>query len=180
MAVTYFKRFRMEVDLDGSVVPSMLPPGYQWVAWEDSLLELHAELKYLSFRHELDSVIFPCLGQREGCLRLMQEIRRKPGFLPAATWVITAPEGCVATIQGVIEHGPYGSIQNVGVLPAFRGQGLGRALVRQALDGFYQAGLQRAYLEVTSENRGAVRLYRELGFRRSKTLYKAIDYDPET
>ena len=53
--------------------------------------------------------------------------------------------------------------------------GLGESLVRQALEGFYQAGLRRAYLEVTAENCGAVRLYRTVGFRRAKTLYKAVD-----
>ena len=61
------------------------------------------------------------------------------------------------------------------MVPAYRGMGLGRALVRQALDGFYQAGLRRAYLEVTAENAAAVRLYRSVGFRRAKTLYKAVD-----
>jgi ribosomal protein S18 acetylase RimI-like enzyme len=29
-------------------------------------------------------------------------------------------------------------------------------------------------LEVTAQNEGAVRLYRRLGFRRIKTLYKAV------
>ncbi|GIW89050.1 MAG: N-acetyltransferase [Isosphaeraceae bacterium] len=179
MAVSYFKRFRMEIDLEGNTTPVALPEGYRWVAWSDQLLDLHAELKYLSFRNELDSLIFPCLGEREGCRRLMGEIRRKPGFLPSATWAIAAPEGCVATIQGVVDQGPIGAIQNVGVIPGYRGLGLGRALVRQALGGFAAAGLRRAYLEVTADNHLAVRLYRSLGFRRSRTLYKAIDYDLE-
>lgn len=179
MAVSYFKRFRMEIDLDGDAAAEPLPHGFRWIAWDDDLIDLHSELKYLSFRSELDSLIFPCLGDREGCRRLMREIRRKPGFLPSATWAIAAPEGCVATIQGVIDRGPIGSIQNVGVLPGYRGQGLGRALVRQALAGFTAAGLRRAYLEVTAENQAAVRLYRGIGFRRCRTLYKAIDYDPD-
>ena len=59
-----------------------------------------------------------------------------------------------------MDRGPIGAIQNLGVVPAYRGMGLGRALVRQALDGFYQAGLRRAYLEVTAENSAAVQLYR--------------------
>ena len=42
------------------------------------------------------------------------------------------------------------------------------------LAGFFQAGLQKAYLEVTAQNNGVVQLYRDLGFRREKTLYKAI------
>jgi ribosomal protein S18 acetylase RimI-like enzyme len=48
-------------------------------------------------------------------------------------------------------------------------------LVRRALAGFSQAGLRQAYLEVTAENVPAVQLYRNVGFRRAKTLYKAID-----
>jgi ribosomal protein S18 acetylase RimI-like enzyme len=43
------------------------------------------------------------------------------------------------------------------------------------LAGFRQAGLRQAYLEVTAENAQAVQLYRNVGFRRAKTLYKAID-----
>jgi ribosomal protein S18 acetylase RimI-like enzyme len=105
----------------------------------------------------------------------MREIRRKPGFLPAATWLILAPAGYVGTVQGVADRGPIGAIQNLGVVPAYRGLGLGRALVRRALDGFRRNGLRRAYLEVTAENSAAVRLYREIGFRRAKTLYKAVD-----
>jgi ribosomal protein S18 acetylase RimI-like enzyme len=105
----------------------------------------------------------------------MREIRRKPGFLPGATWLIACPEGYVATVQGVMDHGPIGAIQNLGVLPDYRGIGLGRALVERALTGFHQAGLRRAYLEVTAENNAAVQLYRSFGFRRAKTLYKAVE-----
>lgn len=105
----------------------------------------------------------------------MREIRRKPGFLPVATWLVAGPEGYCGTVQGVMDQGPIGAIQNIGVVPGYRGLGLGRALLRQALEGFYQAGLRRAYLEVTAENACAIRLYREVGFRRAKTLYKAVD-----
>jgi ribosomal protein S18 acetylase RimI-like enzyme len=175
MAITYYKRYRMEVDLDGSVAPVVLPEPFHWVAWTEALIEQHAEVKYLCFRDEVDSMVFPCLGDREGCQRLMREIRRKPGFLPGATWLIASPEGYVGTVQGVMDRGPVGAIQNLGVIPSHRGQGLGRALFRQALDGFYQAGLRRAFLEVTAENLCAIRLYREVGFRRAKTLYKAVD-----
>lgn len=174
MAITYHKRFRMEIDLDGSLPPPTLPAPFRWVGWEEALLDLHAEVKFRSFHNELDSQVFPCLGEKNGCLRLMREIRRKPGFLAVATWLIASPEGYCGTIQGVMDRGPIGAIQNVGVVPAYRGKGLGRALVRQALEGFYQAGLRQAFLEVTAENQPAVQLYRAVGFRRSKTLYKAV------
>lgn len=174
MAITYHKRFRMEIDLDGSLPPPRLPLPYRWVGWDESLLDQHAEVKFQSFRDEIDSQVFPCLGERVGCLRLMREIRRKPGFLAVSTWLIAGPEGYVGTVQGVMDRGPIGAVQNLGVVPAYRGQGLGRALIRQALEGFYQAGLRQAYLEVTAENRGAVQLYRGVGFRRARTLYKAV------
>jgi GNAT superfamily N-acetyltransferase len=175
MAITYYKRLRMEIDLDGLQPPAGLPAGFVWVPWEEALLADHAEVKFQSFRHEIDAYVFPCLGDRYGCQRLMREIRRKPGFLPGATWLIACREGYVGTVQGVVDYGPIGAIQNLGVIPSYRGFGLGRALVCRALSGFRQAGLRRAYLEVTAENNAAVQLYRHLGFRRAKTLYKAVD-----
>jgi GNAT superfamily N-acetyltransferase len=175
MAITYYKRFRMEIDLDGSLLPPQLASPFSWVCWDETLVDSHAEVKFLSFRGEIDAHVFPCLGERHGCQRLMREIRRKPGFLPVSTWLIACPDGYCGTVQGVMDRGPIGAIQNLGVVPEYRGLGLGAALVRQALEGFYQAGLRRAYLEVTAENSAAVRLYRSIGFRRSRTLYKAVD-----
>ena len=174
MAITYYKRFRMEIGLDGSLQPPVLPAPFRWVGWDEALLDQHAEVKYQSFRDEIDAHVFPCLGERNGCLRLMREIRRKPGFLAVSTWLIACPGGYCGTVQGVMDRGPVGAIQNLGVVPAFRGQGLGKALIRQALEGFYQAGLRQAYLEVTAENSSAVQMYRSIGFHRSKTLYKAV------
>ena len=175
MSITYFKRFRMEVDLDAGLRPATLREGYAFVPWRETLIDAHAEVKYRCFRDELDSDLFPCLGDRHGCARLMRDIRRKQGFLPDATWLIERREGFVATIQGVIDYGPIGAIQNVGVVPEYRGLGLGEALVRRALEGFRAAGMSRVYLEVTAENAAAVHLYRSVGFRRAKTLYKAVD-----
>jgi hypothetical protein len=43
------------------------------------------------------------------------------------------------------------------------------------LRGFRQAGLRRAYLEVTAQNEGAIRLYRRLGFVKVRTVYKAVE-----
>jgi ribosomal protein S18 acetylase RimI-like enzyme len=182
MSVTYFKRYRMEVDLRGRVfAPLPLPPGYQLVAWRPELLADHAEAKYHSFLGEVDADVFSCFGEPHGCHRLMEEICQRDGFLPEATWLAAynrSPddrwEFC-GTIQGIRASHKYGGIQNVGVTPAHRGQGLGTALVYAALSGFQQAGLPRAYLEVTAQNDRAVRLYKRLGFCRTKTLYKTVE-----
>jgi ribosomal protein S18 acetylase RimI-like enzyme len=182
MVLTYFKRFRMEIDLGGDrfgVAP--LPASYELLPWHESLLESHAEAKYRSFRSEIDANVFPCLGEREGCRRLMAEISAKEGFVPQATWLMVfhprgaaLPEYC-GTIQGVRDHGEIGAVQNLGVAPEHRGLGLGSILMRHALDGFHAAGLTRVYLEVTAQNTGAIRLYQRMGFRKVRTVYKASD-----
>jgi len=174
LAITYYKRFRMEIELQGPRKIPTLPEECAWVPWEERLIDRHAETKFLCFRGEIDAYVFPSLGDRHGCQRLMREIRRKPGFLPSATWLIAGKSGFLGTVQGVIDNGSIGAIQNVGVVPEFRGQGFGRALLEHALVGFQEAGLRRAYLEVTAENTSAVQLYRSLGFHKAKTLYKAV------
>lgn len=190
MAITYFKRYRMEFDLSRPLPRHELPAGYSLLPWDEVLLESHAETKYQCFRQEIDANVFPCLGDREGCRRLMNEIARREGFVEGATWLLryvpvdSAPgdatpeestgEFC-GTIQGIIDMDDFGSIQNLGVTPGHRGRGLGTGLLYQALWGFRQAGLRRATLEVTAQNIGAVRLYQRLGFRSVKTVYKAAE-----
>jgi GNAT superfamily N-acetyltransferase len=172
--VRYFKRYKMEVDLAG-LPPPETPAGCRLVPWHPALLEAHADVLYQSFCHELDSEVFPSLGDRGGCHYLLTEISRKPGFVPGATWLLIDPDNVpCATVQGLQDRGGLGAIQNVGVLPSHRGRGLGRAALLQALYGFWRAGLGRAVLEVTAGNDGAIRLYRGLGFRSRKTIYKAV------
>jgi ribosomal protein S18 acetylase RimI-like enzyme len=180
MSVSYFKRYRMEFDLrNHRSIPIYVPKGYRLLAWQPELLAGHAEAKYLSFRDEIDADVFECLAELEGCKRLMQEISFKDGFLPEATWLAAYVDGgqveYCGTIQGIRVTPKHGAIQNVGVTPAHRGHGIGSSLIYAALSGFQQVGLPRAYLEVTAQNDGAVRLYKRLGFRRTKTLFKAVE-----
>ena len=175
-ALTYFKRFQMQADLLASIPPvEALPPHYTWAAWDDALLEAHAEVKYQCFRGEIDGVVFPNLGCRDGCLRLMREIRERCGFLAGATWLVRHGADFCGTVQGVSDRHGGGLIQNLGIVPEHRGHGLGTALLLQAMHGFRRAGLQRVILEVTAQNAGAIRLYRRLGFRSRKTIYKVLD-----
>jgi len=173
--IHYFKRFRMEIDLYEAPPVPPLAGGFSWAAWSPAVAEAHAEVKFQSFAGEVDAVIFPNLGSRSGCRRLMNDIAGRQGFEPRATWLISNAAGPCGTVQGVRERNGMGAIQNLGVIPPFRDQGLGRALLLQALHGFRMAGLQRAFLEVTAQNDGAIRLYRRLGFRCRKTIYKAVD-----
>jgi len=182
MSLTYFKRFRMEISLAGREFrPSPVSADYALLPWDPALLEDHAEAKYLSFREEVDSDVFPCLGDLSGCSRLMSEISRKDGFLPAATWLAVytgdgpdRQEFC-GTVQGIRDDTGYGSIQNLGITPQHRGRGLGKHLLYHSLDGFQRSGLERAFLEVTARNLSAIRLYETAGFAKVRTLYKAVE-----
>ncbi|MFO0969633.1 MAG: GNAT family N-acetyltransferase [Gemmataceae bacterium] len=175
-APAYFKRFRMEIDLQDGVPPAPpLPEGYAWAPWSDDICDEHGETKYLAFQDEIDSYLFLSFASRDGCLNLMRDIANKIGFLPGATWLIRHGSLGVATIQGVRDRAGMGSIQNVGVLPGHRGKGLGTALLLQALHGFRQASCHKSHLEVTAQNQSAIRLYHRLGFRRRKTIYKMMD-----
>jgi ribosomal protein S18 acetylase RimI-like enzyme len=174
--VKYFKRHRMEVPLRPPHAPADLPTGFRWLAWADALLSAHAEVKYLSFHQHEDALVFPSLGTRAGCHDLMHAIRFRPNFCAAATWLAVGPDGAGAgTIQGLIDENGYGGIQNLGVVPECRGLGLGRALLLRALAGFAAAGAPRAFLEVTAANEPAVRMYRSVGFRAFKTIYRAVE-----
>src|SRR5262245_13607828 len=176
LLISYFKRYRMEIALDRAAPVPALPPGYEWVAWRPDLLDAHAEALAASFHGEIDGAVFPSLGGGFAtCQVLMTEICRKPGFLPEATWLVACGGEYVATVQGVRDRNGMGAIQNLGVVPLQRGRKLGETLMLKALDGFRGTGLRQSILEVTAQNEPAVRLYQRLGFRRRKTLYKAVE-----
>ncbi len=181
MGMTYFRRFRMEFNLSEPLPePPPVPSRYELLPYAEELIREHAAAKFQSFRQELDANVFPCLGHRDGCLRLMREIAGRTGFVPAATWLLRyrdPADGCsqpIGTIQGLQADG-WGAVQNLGIEPSHRGQGLGTVLLRQAARGFRQAGLSRMHLEVTTDNTAAVRLYERLGFRRTNVVYKAAE-----
>lgn len=182
MSMTYFKRYRMEFDFARPIPPAPeLPDDFRLLEWDPALVEAHADAKYRSFRQEIDAHVFPCLGEYEGCLRLMREISRRDGFLSGATWLIGfRPVGkrqldYCGTVQGIGDERGVGSIQNLGVTPEHRGRGLAKVLMCLALQGFRQAGMRRVTLEVTGQNKPAVGLYEQLGFRRVRTVYKAAE-----
>lgn len=171
----------MELDLLDSVPePRELPAGYELVEYSEDLIREHAHAKFLSFQSELDANVFPCLGRRDGCLKLMREIAGRVTFVPEATWLARyrPPSGgrlqSVGTIQGMQAEG-WGAVQNIGIAPEHRGRGLGSILIAAAASGFREAGLNRMHLEVTSDNSAAVRLYERLGFKRAQVLYKAAE-----
>jgi len=182
MPVVFFKRYRMQFDLRDAHFDEIIPPdGFEIHAWDEKLLAAHAEAKFRSFRNELDANVFPCLGNSDGCLRLMREISCRQGFIPEATWLATYKnpetgeiENC-GTVQGIRESVDVGSIQNIGIVAAHRGKGIGSAIVMSSLKGYQSVGIKIVTLEVTAKNIGAMRLYERLGFKVLRTVFKSIE-----
>ena len=169
------------------------PNGIRMMPWASGLIRDHGKVKYESFRNEMDAAVFACLGQRDGCIRLMKDLAGRADFVPEATWLALGPYGPggkllpIGTIQGLradvgkesdqndLTEGPQGSIQNVGIIPGCRGMGLGRVLLAYAMAGFQEIGCKSVFLEVTSHNTAAIRLYSSMQFSVAQTVYKVAD-----
>ncbi|HET7862978.1 MAG TPA: GNAT family N-acetyltransferase [Burkholderiaceae bacterium] len=65
----------------------------------------------------------------------------------------------------------------MGVLPAYRGQGVGRQLLHACLAKAWSKGLTRIELEVRADNAPAIRLYERLGFAREALKKHAMRVD---
>ena len=83
MNVTYFKRFKMEIDLQDAPPVPALPEGYFWVAWDEGLLETH----------DYDRWLTP-----EGCLRA-EIVERIGTIIPE---VKTAPDATKISIAELL------------------------------------------------------------------------------
>ena len=178
MPVVYFKRYKMQIDLEQADL-SFEPPQseIQYFPWSDKMMGFHSLAKWESFRFEMDATVFPCLGNRDGCRQLMRDLTQRSNFVPEATWLALSiasgvPDSPVGTIQGLQIDNRLGAIQNIGVVPVFRGKGVGKRLLVLALRGFRDTGCKRVNLEVTIHNLGAIRLYESIGFQTVETVFK--------
>ena len=83
--------------------------------------------------------------------------------------VYTAGDDLVG-ISLVTRRGTTARIGGFGCTPAFRGRGVGRALMERAVQRCTAAGATTLTLEVIVGNEAAQRLYERLGFRVARTL----------
>ncbi len=58
----------------------------------------------------------------------------------------------------------HGGVLGMGLLPPFRGRGIGTRLIRSVLAAARNAGMHRVELTVREGNTGAIALYRKVGF----------------
>lgn len=87
----------------------------------------------------------------------------------AASRVLTEGEHPIAIILAA-RRGWTARIAAMGIIPAYRGRGLGALALSEVLANLRQSGDSRLVLEVIDTNEPAVRLYHRLGFRKRRRL----------
>jgi len=70
-------------------------------------------------------------------------------------------------------------VLGVALLPALRGQGIGGRLIVRALEAAHAFGLSRVELTVRENNKGAIALYKKLGFVTEGLKRNALKIDGE-
>jgi ribosomal-protein-alanine N-acetyltransferase len=71
-----------------------------------------------------------------------------------------------------------GHLARLAVLPEARNQGLGQALVADALSRFRSRHIERVTVNTQVDNLPSLALYRKLGFRRLAETYSVYEYEP--
>lgn len=66
--------------------------------------------------------------------------------------------------------GDEGSIYGLGILPEYRGLGLGRKLLLESIRQLFEMNVSRIMLQVESENSNALNLYKSCGFEETSVM----------
>jgi ribosomal protein S18 acetylase RimI-like enzyme len=154
-------------------------PGMRLDRWHDRYFDPCAKLIYLSYANHVDGEINDQYRSRSGALRFLKNIILLPGcgqFVPSASFVLRQAGGdelIGAVLTSEVSPG-VGHTTQICVLPGYQGHGLGRMLMLTAIDTLRTMKFNELTLTVTADNRTAVHLYEELGFRTIKSFTAGV------
>jgi ribosomal protein S18 acetylase RimI-like enzyme len=162
-----FTEDEMWRDLSLAMPVVQLPEGMAVVTWNSHNATLFFDVYQDAFR------------ERPGFPDWTEEVWRLnftggAGFRPDLSLLLlqgAESEGfavCHVETEGAEDPAGVGWIVQMGVRPAWRRRGLGRALLCEVMRRFQADGLASAALEVNIDNRRAMRLYERLGFERCR------------
>jgi RimJ/RimL family protein N-acetyltransferase len=127
------------------------------------------ERKYLTLLEA-----FPLPQTREFLLGLME--KGDPVFVALAKGEVVG--WCDIRRDPFPAHSHRGTL-GMGVVPDYRGRGIGPRLMNQALKQAFATGFVRVELSVRADNMRAIRLYEKFGFVREGVLRDAVFVDGE-
>ncbi len=148
----YYETFEMVVKGLGKM-KSGLPDEFELSSESDDQ-ELYAVLTQ-SFQDNVDTSIPD--------FKVWKANRRRA--IDSTTYLAKKDGGILGFLNMISPGNETPEIRTVGVLPEARGKGLGKRLILRALADLASHGFQECALTVAVQNRNALDLYRNLGFR---------------
>ena len=112
--------------------------------------------EHISQLAEIEKICFHSPWTEEG---LREELTN-----PMAHFYVAVADKVIG-YMGVIEICGEANVTNVAVLPEYRGNGIGKALVKNAIDGAKSRECEFITLEVRESNLPAINLYKSFGFQ---------------
>ena len=153
--------YKMRRNLSQPLQKKPLPSGLNWVQWDPTL-----DLPLMDAFNE-------AFSKQWGLQRMNEETWRTfftgvPQFRSDLTYMAMSDDAivgfCINWVEEAVES-KEGWIEAIGVIPSWRGRGIASALLNNALVLFQAEGLERAALDVDTQNpTGALRLYEKHGF----------------
>ena len=80
-------------------------------------------------------------------------------------------------VRGEREGMVHSGFLEIGIIPNYRGKGIGRRLLKATTDDAFSKGIERVELEVFASNQRAIRLYHEFGFLEEGSKRRARFFD---
>ena len=146
-----------------------LPPNIDLLRWSTDHYQAAAELIHECYLGHIDARINDQYCSLHGSLRFLHNIVRFPGcgvFEPDASWVLRDRSN--GALVGMLLCSRVASdvahITQLCIAPAWRGHGLGRAVLDFCSNHLARAGFAAITLTVTEANQQAVKLYKTRGF----------------
>ena len=148
--------FNMRRDLALAIPALSMPEGFALRCWR---MESEPEQRqYLEGRND-------CFPEAPTSLEEWQFFAGSPYWEQGVNMAAFAGEKLAASVLVYwLPDSPVGSTEYVFTLPDYRGHGLARALLAEAMGYLKAHGLQFAALEVKAENRAALGVYTGMGY----------------
>jgi ribosomal protein S18 acetylase RimI-like enzyme len=172
---TRYLRLFMEYDMEAegrtaSTLEGLAKGGnVQIRSWASGHYQAAAELIHAAYADHIDALINDQYRSLHGSLRFLHNIVRFPGcgvFEADQSWLLQDTR--TGSLAGIILCSRIAAdvahITQICVLKAYRGQGLGKALLQHCMTHLRSSGFAAITLTVTELNSQAVNLYEELGF----------------
>src|ERR1039457_3452323 len=173
---TVYPRLFLECDLGrpgalpAADVPAQdIPADLELLPWTPQDYQAAAELIYACYVGHTDAQINDQYRSLHGSLRFLHNIVRFPGcgiFEANFSWMLRdrRSRALVGMILSSRVAPQVAHITQLCVAKAYRGRGLGRALLRQSAETLRSEEFEAITLTVTEANVPAVKLYERLGF----------------